>query len=63
MFQNQTKPPQAFVDALAGVISREHMEEHADVQSFDFRTLQLIEEQYPRIRTYFLPATLRLSTQ
>lgn len=75
MLQNQTKPPQAFVDALAGVISRQHMEEHADVQSFDFRTLQLIEEQYPRIRTYYLtdnykllssefvPATLRLSTQ
>jgi len=72
MLQNQTKPPQAFVDALAGVIMKEHMEGRAAVQSFDFRTLQLIEEQYPKIKTFYLtqsdkalhtdyvPASLRL---
>ena len=49
------------------------MEGRAAVQSFDFRTLQLIEEQYPKIRTFYLndnykllysefvPAELRLS--
>ena len=73
MFDNHTVPPQTFVDTLAGIIAKEHMEDRADVQSFDFRTLQLIEEQYPRIRTFYLtdnynllysefvPASLRLS--
>ena len=72
MFQNQTKPPQAFVDALAGIISKEHMEGRAAIQSFDFRTLQLVEEQYPKMATFYLtgspkslsgeetPATLRV---
>ena len=30
------------------------MESRAEVQSFDFRTLQLIEEQFPKIPTYYL---------
>ena len=30
------------------------METRAEVQSFDFRTLQLVEEQYPAIQTYYL---------
>jgi glycerophosphoryl diester phosphodiesterase len=54
MFENHTKAPQAFVDALAGVIAKEHMEDRAAIQSFDFRTLQLIEEQYPKIQTFYL---------
>ena len=54
MFENQTKPPQAFVDALAGAIVKEHMEGRAAIQSFDFRTLQLVEEQYPKIQTFYL---------
>lgn len=59
--ENHTKPPQAFVDALAGTIAKEHMEGRAAIQSFDFRTLQLIEEQYPKIQTFYLtenPKTL-----
>ena len=71
-FENHTKPPQAFVDALAGAIAKEHMEGRAAIQSFDFRTLQLVEEQYPKIQTFyltenpkslatdFLPAALRV---
>jgi glycerophosphoryl diester phosphodiesterase len=54
IFQNQTVGPQAFVDALCGAIKRNHMESRADVQSFDYRTLILIEEQYPNIPTYYL---------
>ncbi len=37
------------------------MESRAEVQSFDFRTLQLVEEQFPKIPTYYLtgaPASL-----
>ena len=33
---------------------RSHMEGRAEVQSFDFRTLQLVEEQFPKIPTYYL---------
>ena len=30
------------------------MESRAEVQSFDFRTLILVEEQHPNIPTYYL---------
>ena len=73
LFDNHTVDPQAFVNALAGIITRERMEKRVAVQSFDFRTLQLIEEQYPKIQTFYLtdkytllysgfvPVSLRLS--
>jgi glycerophosphoryl diester phosphodiesterase len=58
---NHTFEPQAFVSALCGAITRNHMEAQAVVQSFDFRTLLLIQEQFPKISTVYLtgaPATL-----
>jgi len=57
--KNHTVGPQAFVDALCGAIVKNKMESRAEVQSFDFRTLVLVEEQYPKIPTYYLtgPAT------
>lgn len=73
MYTNHTFPPEAFVEALCGAIVRNHVEARSDVQSFDFRTLQLIEKQYPKIATYYLtnspqlfysemmPADLRLT--
>ena len=54
MFENQTVAAQVFVDTLCGAIKRNHMEDRSDVQSFDFRTLILVEEQYPNIPTYYL---------
>lgn len=51
---NHTVEPQVFVDVLCGAITRNHMEDRAEVQSFDFRTLQLVEEQFPKIPTYYL---------
>ncbi len=69
---NHTVRPEVFVKTLGGVIKRNHMEGRAEVQSFDFRTLILVEEQYPEIPTYYLtgdprtlssalvPATLRV---
>jgi glycerophosphoryl diester phosphodiesterase len=51
---NHTVDPQTFVNALCGVIVRNHMESRAEVQSFDFRTLVLVEEQFPTIPTYYL---------
>ncbi|HEX3572580.1 MAG TPA: glycerophosphodiester phosphodiesterase family protein [Acidobacteriaceae bacterium] len=71
MLQNHTVEPQVFVDTLCGVIRKNKMQPRSDVQSFDFRTLILVEEQYPEITTYYLtespailatefvPATLR----
>ncbi len=51
---NHTVTPQAFVDALCGAITRNKMQSRADIQSFDFRTLQLVEAQYPTILTFYL---------
>jgi glycerophosphoryl diester phosphodiesterase len=61
---NHTRPPQDFVDALVGAIKAEGMEQRADLQSFDFRTLLLIQAQHPEIRTVYLtedPAHLKLT--
>jgi glycerophosphoryl diester phosphodiesterase len=58
---NHTVDPQTFVTVLCGAIKRNHMEGRAEVQSFDFRTLVLVEEQFPEIPTYYLtgdPKTL-----
>jgi glycerophosphoryl diester phosphodiesterase len=53
-FANRTFAPEAFVKALTGVITSNKMEARSDVQSFDFRTLVLVEEQFPSIRTVYL---------
>jgi glycerophosphoryl diester phosphodiesterase len=58
---NHTYDPQAFVTALCGAITSNHMESQSEVQSFDFRTLILVEEQFPKIPTFYLtgaPASL-----
>lgn len=41
------------------------MQERSEVQSFDFRTLRLVEEQFPFLPTYYLtsnPALLKFQT-
>lgn len=58
--KNHTVGPQAFVNALCGAIVKGGMVGRAEVQSFDFRTLILIEEQYPRIPTYYLTGAMKL---
>jgi glycerophosphoryl diester phosphodiesterase len=57
---NHTVDPQTFVTALCGAITRNHMESRAEVQSFDFRTLILVEEQFPKIPTYYLTGDPKL---
>ena len=54
MLKNHTVGPQVFVDTLMHAINSEHMQKRAFVQSFDFCTLQLIEEQFPKTPTYYL---------
>jgi len=61
---NHTVGPEEFVKTLCGAIKRHHMEGRAEVQSFDFRTLILVEAQYPEIPTYYLTADPKmLSTE
>ena len=55
----QTKQAQAFIDALCGAIMKAKLETRADVQSFDFRTLRLVEEQHKAIRTSYLIESTR----
>ena len=51
---NHTVDPQTFVSVLCGAVTHAQMESRCDVQSFDFRTLQLVEQQFPRIQTVYL---------
>ncbi len=51
---NHTVDPQTFVTTLAGIITRAGMTERCAIQSFDFRTLVLVEEQFPKIQTFYL---------
>ncbi len=61
---NHTADPETFVSTLCGAILRHQMESRTEVQSFDFRTLILVEEQFLQIPTYYLteqPKTLSSS--
>jgi glycerophosphoryl diester phosphodiesterase len=57
---NHTVDPQTFVKTLGGAITRARMESRSDIQSFDFRTLQLVEEQFPKIPTFYLTSDPKL---
>lgn len=52
--QQHTFEPDIFVKALCGVIKAKGMKARSDVQSFDFRTLALVRQEYPEIQTVFL---------
>jgi glycerophosphoryl diester phosphodiesterase len=57
---NHTAKPEAFVQALCPAILRNRMQGRSEVQSFDFRTLKLVEEQFPFLPTYYLTSNPRL---
>lgn len=61
-FVARTLDPDTFVRAVAGEIRRHRLEERADVQSFDFRTLLGVHERFPDIRTVACSATSRSTT-
>lgn len=60
LLRNHTVDPQVFVTTLAGAITRAGLESRCDIQSFDFRTLQLVEEQFPKIVTVYLTEDPRI---
>ena len=53
-FADRTVDAPTFARAIAETIVKHKLEQRADIQSFDFRTLLLVQEQYPAIRTVYL---------
>ena len=51
-----TPSPEAFVDALLGVITGEKMASRVSIESFDWRTLKIIQQRAPAIPTVYLSA-------
>jgi glycerophosphoryl diester phosphodiesterase len=56
----RTVDPELFVRTLCGFVQEYHMEDRADIQSFDFRTLLLVQKNYPKIRTFYLTQSPKL---
>jgi glycerophosphoryl diester phosphodiesterase len=52
-----TLAPDAFVQALLASVDRHGMAERVMVQSFDWRTLRLVQQMRPRIPTAYLTST------
>ena len=46
--------PQGFVSAVLGVLRREHFTDRVMIESFDWRTLLLVQKQAPEIPTVYL---------
>ncbi|MBR0700023.1 glycerophosphodiester phosphodiesterase [Bradyrhizobium diazoefficiens] len=51
---DDTLDPQAFVTKLLGLIQSEAFSDRVMIQSFDWRTLQLVQQQAPKIPTVYL---------
>jgi glycerophosphoryl diester phosphodiesterase len=50
----ETASPQEMVDALLAVVQKAGMQQRVSIQSFDWRTLQLVQRQAPGIPTAYL---------
>ena len=53
-FAHRTICPEPFAKAVAKVIKENGLEDRADIQSFDFRTLLVVHEKFGEIRTVCL---------
>ena len=54
VYRERTTDDVAFADTVAGVISTNGLQQRADIQSFDFRSLLRVQERFPAIRTVYL---------
>ena len=54
VFAERTFSPEVFVDVIANIIVKNGLQDRADIQSFDFRSLLLTQEKFPEIRTVYL---------
>ena len=52
----RTAPPEVFARALTALIINEKMERRATIQSFDWRTLAIVQQEAPDISTVYLTA-------
>lgn len=52
----QTPAPEVFARALIQAISEEQLESRVTIQSFDWRTLQIVQQETPQIATVYLSA-------
>lgn len=52
----RTAPPEVLARALIAVIKKEKMEARATIQSFDWRTLAIVQQEAPEIATAYLTA-------
>src|SRR5574340_1504318 len=52
----RTAPPGVFVEKIISLIIKEKMESRAAIQSFDWHTLALVQQQAPQIPTVYLSA-------
>ena len=54
VFAERTVDPETFTRTVADAIVSNNLQDRADIQSFDFRTLLIAQKQYPEIRTVCL---------
>jgi glycerophosphoryl diester phosphodiesterase len=53
-FADRTIEPEPFAQKVASVIMANALHERVDMQSFDFRSLLVVQAQFPQIRTVYL---------
>lgn len=51
-----TVDPEAFVDAILSVVEDSGLKQQVTIQSFDWRTLQIVQKRAPEIETVYLTA-------
>jgi glycerophosphoryl diester phosphodiesterase len=51
---DESPDPQQFVTVVLELLNREHFTDRVMIQSFDWRTLQLVQKQAPKIPTVYL---------
>jgi len=54
--REQTASPEEFVDAILKVIEQHGMQSRVTLQSFDWRTLKIVQQKAPQIPTVYLSA-------
>lgn len=59
--ESETLGADDFVHALAGSVMRNHMASRSDIESFNFKTLLLVQEEYPEIQTVYLYVVVDLA--
>lgn len=54
--RDETLAPEAYVDTLMAEIAKQGVMGRVTIQSFDWRTLKIVQQKYPRVPTVYLSA-------